>query len=86
MGIFLSIIINALNPAYISIGGGVARAGDEILLPTLEALKKRINPKILACTTIKISTLKDDPGIMGAATLARKIRREKEKVKMKNGK
>jgi glucokinase len=54
LGIFLTTVINILNPAVISIGGGVARAGNILFEPAMAELKGRVNSDFLSGTEIKI--------------------------------
>jgi len=71
LGIFLCSIINFLNPSIISIGGGVAKAGDALMKPAFEELKSRTNKFILNCTEISLSAKKrSEAGILGAAYFA----------------
>ncbi|MCP4155958.1 MAG: ROK family protein [bacterium] len=67
LGLFLCSIMNIFNPACISIGGGVARAGDAIMGPALRELQKRINPYSLASTNILLSTSANESALVGAA-------------------
>lgn len=57
----LTDIINLLNPELILISGGVSNAGDKLLNPLSEKLPIGAN--------VKIATLKNDAGIIGAAAL-----------------
>lgn len=63
-------IINAYNPDLIIIGDSVSQGGD-LLLPTIEqVVKERVIPELHAKVQIKISTLKVDPTLYGAAAIA----------------
>lgn len=57
----LTDIINLLDPELILISGGVSNAGDSLLIPLLK--------KLPANSRVKIATLKNDAGIIGAAAL-----------------
>lgn len=63
-------IINIFQPEVLSIGGGVSNAGDALLLPLIDIIKReqysRNSPKQ---TLIKIARLGNDAGIIGSAML-----------------
>lgn len=63
-------IINIFQPEVLSIGGGVSNAGDALLLPVIDIVKKeqysRNSPRQ---TLIKIAELGNDAGIIGSAML-----------------
>ncbi len=63
-------LINSYNPDIIVIGDIVAQGGD-LLLPTiLEVVKQRVISELSARVQIKISGLKADPTLYGAAAIA----------------
>ena len=66
-------LINIFQPNVFLIGGGVCNEGDPLLLPLKEEVSQLIYSadKILK-TDIRIATLGNDAGIIGAAALARK--------------
>jgi glucokinase len=66
-------LINIFQPNVFLIGGGVCNEGDPLLLPLKEEVRHLIYSadKILK-TDIRIATLGNDAGIIGAAALARK--------------
>jgi glucokinase len=70
LGIFLCSVINFMNPAVISIGGGAAGAGNAIMKPAHKILKTRLNQYALACTRIMVSPQKGES--LGAALFAAK--------------
>ena len=53
LGILFNDIANSLNPGIISIGGGVAAAGEAILGPAKAEFGKRIMPATFGCTRIE---------------------------------
>jgi glucokinase len=65
-------IINALQPEVLSIGGGVSGEGDYLLIPLREKVLSEVygGPELPA-TDIRICTLGNDAGIIGAAMLER---------------
>ena len=70
-------LIHLLNPQVISLGGGVAYGGsDLILVPLIEEVTRRCGNWIdMAGTRIVIGTLGEDAGILGAAfQVMKKIR------------
>ena len=65
-------IINFLDPEVIAIGGGVSAAGDFLLEPVREKLKKYVFYKTMPYARIELATLGNDAGMIGAAMLGRK--------------
>lgn len=61
--------INALQPEVITIGGGISREGDFILEPILRYIKRDVFCKNVKLPELKIATLGNDAGIIGAAFL-----------------
>lgn len=63
-------LINAYNPDVIIIGDVVSQGGD-LLMPTIqEVVKQRVIPELHTRVQIKISNLKIDPTLYGAAATA----------------
>lgn len=62
----LAIII---NPSIILIGGGVSKAGDQLLSVIKEAFHKYALPRVSNVCEIKLAQLGNDAGIIGAAYL-----------------
>lgn len=60
-------IINIFQPNILVIGGGISKEGDRLLVPIQEYVKKHSYCKAVAQTEIKIATLMNDAGIIGAA-------------------
>ncbi|MCC5893974.1 MAG: ROK family glucokinase [Alkalibacterium sp.] len=63
-------IANILNPSTIVLGGGVSRAGDFLLSFVVPHFERNAFPTIAKHTAIKIATLENDAGVLGAASLA----------------
>lgn len=57
------------NPSKIIIGGGVAKAGDQLLNAIKYSFGKYSLPRIYKCCEIKTAKLGNDAGIIGAAYL-----------------
>ena len=53
----------------IAIGGGVSAAGDFLLEPVREKLKKYVFYKTMPYARVELATLGNDAGIIGAACL-----------------
>lgn len=63
-------LINIFQSAVLCVGGGVSRAGDALLQPLREKVKKRIYSKNAKRNTrIVLAKLNNDAGILGAALL-----------------
>jgi len=73
LGILFAVIANFLNPSMISIGGGVAAAGEAILEPARREMQQRIHRKIFHCTPIHLATQGNNAGVLGAARLAQAL-------------
>jgi len=70
LGVLLHQLVYALNPEQITIGGGVAAAGDALLRPAREELSRRVIRKAYACTRIEPARLRNNAGMTGTAALA----------------
>ncbi len=70
LGRSLSVIANCFNPDKIIIGGGVALAERLLLDPVLEEYAARTMEVIAQHTSIELSSLGGDAGIVGAIALA----------------
>ncbi len=60
-------MINIFQPEILVIGGGISKEGDYLLNPIKEYAKKYSYCKAVEQTEIKIATLMNDAGIIGAA-------------------
>ena len=69
IGIGLSSVVNLLNPEKIIIGGGVADAGDLLLAPLTEALKKRAMKIAGSAVEVVPAQLGNTAGVIGASLL-----------------
>jgi glucokinase len=66
-------LINIFQPNVLLIGGGVCNEGDPLLLPLRAEVAKQIySADETLKTDIRIATLGNDAGIIGAAAIARK--------------
>ncbi|MDR4888934.1 ROK family glucokinase [Fredinandcohnia sp. QZ13] len=71
LGLALSHVANGLNPEKIVVGGGVSKAGEQLLLPLKEQFKRFAFPRVADAAEIAIATLGNDAGVIGAAYLAK---------------
>ena len=69
LGCMLGSAINLLDLATIVVGGGVSGAGDFILEPAREAVKRYVMPGVRDRVTILRETSGNDVGMLGAAHL-----------------
>ena len=69
IGIGLSSVVNLLNPEKIIIGGGVADAGDLLLAPLTETLKKRAMKIAGSAVEVVPAQLGNTAGVIGASLL-----------------
>lgn len=70
IGTALSGVVNLLNPEMIIIGGGISKAGNVLLEPIRQTVKKRSMASSLKGLKIVSARLGEDAGLIGAATLA----------------
>ncbi|WP_232318270.1 ROK family glucokinase [Salisediminibacterium beveridgei] len=71
LGFTLANLCNSLNPQVVVIGGGVSKAGEQLLEAMRGSFTRFSIPKIAQETEIKIATLGNDAGVIGAAWLAK---------------
>lgn len=71
LGVLLAQIVYALNPGAVSVGGGVAAAGEALLAPARAELARRVVPLAAAATRVAAARLGNGAGCAGAAALAR---------------
>ena len=64
-------IINFFDPEIIAVGGGVSGAGEFLLEPVREKLKKLIFYKDMPYAEVELATMGNDAGIVGAAMLGK---------------
>lgn len=69
IGVMLTGVINLLNPDKIVIGGGVAEAGRFLFRPIRDTVKRRAMSMQRRHVKIVKAELKQDAGLIGAATL-----------------
>ena len=67
----VSNIINMLQPEVLAIGGGISKEGDALLLPVSELVRRDDFNKHMPKTELRIATLFNDAGIVGAALAGR---------------
>ena len=68
-------IINIFQPEILSIGGGISNEGDNLIKPLTEKILAQQYGAVggRKLTNIKIAQLRNDAGIVGAATLGMKL-------------
>ena len=66
-----SVLINLFNPELVVIGGPLAEVSDYLMLPIRTALNKYSLRLVTRDTTLRISTLGETAGVLGAALLTR---------------
>lgn len=71
LGLALSIVGVVLNPEFIIIGGGVSNAGVFLLDKVTDAFNKYVFNKVGETTTIRLATLGNEAGVIGAASLVK---------------
>lgn len=71
LGVGIGIVITALNPEKVLIGGGVVSAGKLFLGPVVEAARRNSHPIPFGGCRIERAALGNDAGLVGAAAWAR---------------
>ncbi|WP_225047607.1 ROK family glucokinase [Lacticaseibacillus kribbianus] len=71
LGLGLGNLGNMLNPEYILIGGGVSAAGDFLLSRVNQYFQSFVFPNVRNTTHLRLATLGNTAGVIGAASLAR---------------
>lgn len=69
IGVGLASVVNLLNPEKIIVGGGVADAGDLLLTPLTETLKKRAMKIAGSAVEVVPAQLGNTAGVIGASLL-----------------
>ena len=69
IGIGMASVVNLLNPEKIIVGGGVADAGDFLLAPLTETLKKRAMKIAGSAVEVVPAQLGNTAGVIGASLL-----------------
>jgi len=72
LGIALTNVVNLLNPEKIIVGGGVAQAGDLLLDPIRETIRKRALKVAADAVTVVPAELGESAGVVGASLLVQK--------------
>lgn len=69
LGVGLANLINILNPGIVVLSGGVARAGDHLLVPLRKEIEQRAFAKASESCRVCIGELGDMAGVIGAAAI-----------------
>lgn len=67
LGVGLANIVNLFNPQVIVIVGGVTRAGDSLMVPLRDEVRRRAFPSAVAVCSIVPGELPETAGVIGAA-------------------
>lgn len=70
LGMAMANLVSTLNPQILVLGGGVAGAGELILAPAREAMRKWAQPLAARQTRVVLSSLGDAASLLGMARLA----------------
>jgi transcriptional regulator of PTS gene len=71
LGKHIASLINLFNPELVIVGGVLAMTGDYLLLPLKSAIKKYSLNLVSKDTVIKLGSLGDNAGVIGACMLSR---------------
>lgn len=69
IGVVLAAMVSLFNPSLIVIGGGVAASGDVLLAPLRQVVYERSLPLATRTLELRRSSLGDDGGVLGVATM-----------------
>jgi glucokinase len=70
LGVGVASAINQYDPEVVAIGGGVSSAGDLLLAPVLESVRRFVLPGVGTRTQVRIARSGPEAGVRGAALLA----------------
>ena len=70
LGRMVAVLINVCEPELVVLGGGVTRAGDQLLMPVREAALRQAMPPAAAACDVVLSRHGDAVGVLGAAAIA----------------
>lgn len=70
LGIGIANLINILDPEVIALGGGLAKAGDQLMIPLNESVYHQLYDKKRFFTRLTIAKLENDAGMIGSAMYA----------------
>ena len=73
LGIAIANLIDFLNPEMVVLGGGVIGAGEVLLQPTIEEVRRRVLSPCYEDCQIVCSQLGPSAGVIGASLLARDL-------------
>jgi glucokinase len=77
LGIGIANLINTLDPELIALGGGLSKAGDQLLKPLNDQISINLYDQKRFYTKIILATLGNEAGMIGSAMFARrKINKE----------
>ncbi|QDP40605.1 ROK family glucokinase [Radiobacillus deserti] len=71
LGLAIANVATIVNPSKIVIGGGVSKAGDDLLIPLRKAFDAYCLPRISEACEFRIAQLGNDAGVYGAAYLVK---------------
>ncbi len=69
LAIGLGNVVTTLAPDRLVLGGGVTRAGDQLLAPLRAGLARHVRMVPIQALDVRLATLADDAGLVGAAAL-----------------
>jgi glucokinase len=84
LGKALSSAVSLFSPDVIVIGGGVAQAGERLLEPMREELKRSVYQGYWARLSIRMAELLDDAGVIGSAIYAMRRMGEHDQPQLLN--
>ena len=73
LGIQVANMMNIFNPELVAIGGELSMTGDYLLQPLKTAVNKHVLNRVREDTTVRMSRLGEDAGVIGGCLLARSI-------------
>lgn len=71
LGRGIALLINIFNPELVIVGGSLAKTGEYLILPIKSAINKYSLSLVNSDTKIKLSSLGEKSGVIGACLLAR---------------
>mgnify|MGYP005856657047 CR=1 FL=1 len=69
LGLAIAMLCSIIDPARVILGGGVAKAGEQLLAPVREAFRRHAFPLLVERVSIVRAAAIDEGGLLGAAAL-----------------
>ncbi|MDI7275191.1 MAG: ROK family protein [Anaerolineae bacterium] len=73
LGLAIAMLCSIIDPARVILGGGVAKAGEQLLVPVRQAFRRHAFPLLVERVSIVRAAAIDQGGLLGAAALVARM-------------